>query len=97
MATNISQSPAHVYYSGYTWTQLRPLVSMILECCESPEKHHSAVFEKYSDRRYKRASTFVQGEVTRGFSLPQSQVTRPSLPPIGDVDDLKRRLMDSLH
>jgi hypothetical protein len=80
-------SPAHVYYSGYTWTQLRSLVSMIMECCENPQKHHSAVFEKYSDRRYKRASLFVQAEMDKGFTLPSLQLplARPSLPSLEDV------------
>ncbi|KIN05064.1 hypothetical protein OIDMADRAFT_101886 [Oidiodendron maius Zn] len=73
-------SPAHVYYSGYTWTQLRPLVSMILECCQSPQKHHGAVYEKYTDRRYKRASSFVQTEMSKGFTLPPLKASRPSLP-----------------
>lgn len=76
---------AHVYYSGYTWTQVRPLVSMILECCESPYKHHAAVFEKYTDRRYKRASNFVQTEINGGFVLPPAQVARLSLPSSEDV------------
>ncbi|KAL2075148.1 hypothetical protein VTL71DRAFT_90 [Oculimacula yallundae] len=71
-------SPAHVYYSGYTWTQLKPIVSMMLECCENPLKHHAAVFEKYSDRRYKRASQFVQAEMVKGFRLP-AMYSRPSL------------------
>ncbi|TVY73287.1 G2/mitotic-specific cyclin-4 [Lachnellula suecica] len=80
-------TPAHIYYSGYTWTQLRPLVSMMMECCENPLKHHSAVFEKYSDRRYKRASSFVEAEMSKGFVLPSVQVPslRPSLPSIDDV------------
>jgi len=78
-------SPAHVYYSGYTWTQLRPLVSMIMDCCQFPQKHHSAVFDKYSDRRFKRASVFVQTEVQRGFDLPAPFKPRPSLPSPEDV------------
>ncbi|TAQ88610.1 hypothetical protein B7494_g3046 [Chlorociboria aeruginascens] len=80
-------TPAHVYYSGYTWTQLRPLVSMIMGCCENPQKHHSAVFEKYSDRRYKRASLFVQAEMTNGYVLPAIQYanSRPSLPSLEDA------------
>ena len=59
---------------------------MIKECCENPEKHHSAVFEKYSDRRYKRASLFVQTEMNKGFLLPSLQFnSRPSLPSLEDV------------
>ncbi|PGH03691.1 G2/mitotic-specific cyclin 3/4 [Blastomyces parvus] len=64
-------TPAHVYYSNYTYSQLYPLVSLILECCEDPVKHHSAVYEKYSDRRFKRASTFVKGEMMKKFKLPE--------------------------
>ncbi|KAH8599898.1 cyclin-like protein [Bisporella sp. PMI_857] len=77
-------TPAHVHYSGYTWTQLRPLVALMLECCENPQKHHSAVYEKFSDRRYKRGSLFVQTELERGFVLPPLPSSRPSLP----IDDL---------
>ncbi|KAF2140692.1 uncharacterized protein K452DRAFT_273437 [Aplosporella prunicola CBS 121167] len=63
-------SPAHVHYSGYTYSQLRPLVSVILECSEQPQKHHAAVYDKYSDKRYKRASLFVETELHKGFQLP---------------------------
>ncbi|KAF7674751.1 g2 mitotic-specific cyclin 3 [Alternaria burnsii] len=63
-------SQAHVHYSGYTLTQLRQLITVILECCDNPQKHHAAVYEKYTDKRYKRASIFVEAEVSKGFSLP---------------------------
>ncbi|KXL42896.1 MAG: hypothetical protein FE78DRAFT_82267 [Acidomyces sp. 'richmondensis'] len=61
---------AHVFYSNYTYSQLVQLLTVILECCENPRKHHSAVFEKYTDKRYKRASTFVASEMEKGFTLP---------------------------
>ncbi|OAG17932.1 hypothetical protein CC77DRAFT_1011160 [Alternaria alternata] len=70
-------SQAHVHYSGYTLTQLRQLITVILECCDNPQKHHAAVYEKYTDKRYKRASIFVEAEVSKGFSLPF--VSRDSL------------------
>lgn len=63
-------SLGHVHYSGYTWAQIKPLVAMILECCRSPQKHHAAVYEKYSDRRFKKASTFVEEVLHKGFVLP---------------------------
>lgn len=44
----------------------------MLECCRNPEKHHAAVFEKYSDRRYKRASQFVKSTIEDKFKLPPS-------------------------
>jgi hypothetical protein len=83
------QSAAHVYYSGYTWPQLKPLVTMIMECCENPQKHHSAVFEKYSDRRYKRASVFVRGEMENDFTLPPTQppMSCQSLPAFEGLTD----------
>ncbi|RMZ77425.1 hypothetical protein DV738_g4413, partial [Chaetothyriales sp. CBS 135597] len=65
-----SWTPHHVHYSGYTFAQLRPLLRLLLECCENPRKHHAAVFNKYSDKRYKRASAFVEAELHRGFRLP---------------------------
>lgn len=41
----------------------------MLECCEDPNRHHHAIFEKYSDRRFKRASLYVEAEIKRGFEL----------------------------
>ncbi|CAD6443811.1 2cd503ec-0659-4498-9648-c2302a1a5d74 [Sclerotinia trifoliorum] len=73
-------SPAHVYYSGYTWNQLKPLVSLVIECCENARKHHAAVFEKYSDRRYKRASTYVEDQMIKGFQIPGIVRRQPSIP-----------------
>lgn len=63
-------SKAHVYYSNYTYRQLHRLLGAIFECCTEAQKHHAAVFEKYADKRYKRASTFVSGELLHGFRLP---------------------------
>ncbi|KAI1201149.1 cyclin-like protein [Nemania serpens] len=71
-------SPPHVHYSGYTYQQLKPLVTMLLDCCRHARKHHSAVFEKYSDKRYRQASTYVEEEIMRGYTLPFEQ--RVSLP-----------------
>ncbi|KAL4794629.1 cyclin-like protein [Aspergillus venezuelensis] len=48
--------PAHVHYAGYTYSQLYPLVSLMLECFEMPRKHHAAIYEKYTDKRFKHAS-----------------------------------------
>ena len=61
------QSPAHVYYSAYTYSQLYSLVLLMVECCEAPHSHHSAVYDKYMDKRFKRASTFAENEIRRGF------------------------------
>lgn len=50
----------HVYYSGYTESQLKPLAEVLLQNCQHAEENHKAIFEKYQERRYKRSSTFVQ-------------------------------------
>lgn len=101
--TRNPQSPSHAYYSNYTYSQLKPLVSMMLECCENPLKHHAAVYEKYADRRYKRASAFVAAEMEKGFSLPATPL-RASLPAFafeaelhhgieGDVEQSYKRMV----
>lgn len=46
----------------------------MLDCCRNPTVHHLAVYDKYSDRRYKRASKFVQVELEKGFTLPQPNI-----------------------
>ncbi|ROT40854.1 hypothetical protein SODALDRAFT_338468 [Sodiomyces alkalinus F11] len=81
-------SQGHVHYSGYTWSQLRTLVQMLLECCHDPRKHHSAVLDKYLDNRYKRAAEYVQEELRKGFTLPrrQSAGPRPSLFDLAGLD-----------
>ncbi|KAI9720967.1 MAG: hypothetical protein M1828_005439 [Chrysothrix sp. TS-e1954] len=63
-------SRKHVHYSNYTYSQLRPLLMAMLSCCEEPSKHHTAVFDKYRDKRFKRASLFVQAEMLKDFKLP---------------------------
>jgi len=72
------QSHAHVYYSGYTYSQLRPIIAAMLSCCEEPQQHHGAIYEKYADKRFRRASTFVETIMRKGFALPSA--ARPSLP-----------------
>jgi hypothetical protein len=63
-------SKAHVFYSNYTYRQLHRVLKGILSCCLDAQKHHNAVFEKYTDKRYKRASTFVFNEIEKGFQIP---------------------------
>ncbi|WEW61267.1 B-type cyclin [Emydomyces testavorans] len=67
---------AHIYYSNYTYSQLYPLISLMLDCCDAPKRHHPAIYEKYSDRRFKRASYFVEGEVMSGFQIPHAPRVR---------------------
>lgn len=63
------QSPAHVYYANYTYSQLFNLILLIVECCEDARKHHCAIYDKYIDKRYKRASQFAESEMKRGFQI----------------------------
>lgn len=70
IANETPQSLDHVHYSGYTYAQVKPLVGMMLDCCRIARKHHGAVFEKYSDKRYKRSASYVQTELAKGFQLP---------------------------
>lgn len=59
-----------MYYSNYTWEQIRPIMGTIVECCEDARLHHSAVYEKYADRRFRRASLFTEAELERGWVIP---------------------------
>lgn len=72
-----SQSPAHVYYSGYTWAQLKPVAQVIWDCCQSPRVHHPSIYDKYSDRRFKKASIFVEEEVLKS-ATPSFLVSTPA-------------------
>jgi len=65
------QTLAHVHYSGYTLSQLKPLIKLLFECCQFPAKHHSAVYEKYATQKYKHSSTFVEGKIASGLTLSQ--------------------------
>ncbi|KAI0205397.1 cyclin-like protein [Astrocystis sublimbata] len=69
----------HVHYSGYTFEQLKPLVATLLDCCRHARKHHGAVFEKYADKRYKQASTYVEEAIIiRGYTLPfEPRLSKP--------------------
>ncbi|KHN94599.1 Cyclin B, G2/mitotic-specific [Metarhizium album ARSEF 1941] len=81
---------AHVHYSGYTWAQLKPLVTMMIECCEQPALHHSAVYEKYQEKRFKEVATIVQHALDAGFTLPHHSV--PIRPLRGQTDDFSEML-----
>lgn len=75
-------SKAHVYYSNFTWSQLRQLLLVMLDCCEEPTKHHAAVYEKYQDKRYKKASLFVEQKLAMGFRVPiENPASKPLTPP----------------
>lgn len=89
-----SWSPAHVYYSEYTYSQLRPLLVILLSCCDDPVKHHRAVWEKYRDKRYKRASDFVQNELDLGFMLPSSTESSPRYLPVDPQTNELRQKAD---
>ncbi|KAJ6036640.1 hypothetical protein N7540_000919 [Penicillium herquei] len=65
-------TPAHAFWSGYVYNQLIPLMRTMLDCCQNPQSHHQAIYEKYLDRRFKRASLFVEGEMQRDFTLDAS-------------------------
>lgn len=63
-------SERHVHYSQYTYRELEPLVTVILECCENPIEHHHAVALKYAEKRDGWAPIFVQDKFAEGFMLP---------------------------
>ncbi|AEO62498.1 uncharacterized protein THITE_2106718 [Thermothielavioides terrestris NRRL 8126] len=64
-------TPSHVHYSGYTFSQLKPLINMLFECCQYPGKHHSAVYDKYATPKYKHSSTFIESKIASGVTLAQ--------------------------
>jgi G2/mitotic-specific cyclin 3/4 len=55
----------------------------MMEGCENPLKHHAAVYDKYKDRKYKRAATFVESEIYRGFVLPDNFSTASTVSTAG--------------
>jgi len=67
----LSQTPSHIHYSGFTYSQIRPLTELMLECCDVPQRHHLSIFEKYADKKFKNASKFVQTQLDLGFILPE--------------------------
>ncbi|OMH78939.1 G2/mitotic-specific cyclin-4 [Zancudomyces culisetae] len=48
----------HAFYSGYFESELLPLVPKMVDMLLEP-KSHSAIYDKYADRKYMRASEFV--------------------------------------
>ncbi|KAI4245672.1 MAG: hypothetical protein LQ352_006529 [Teloschistes flavicans] len=79
-------SPAHTYYSNYTYTQLYNLVLLMVDCCEDPRKHHGAIFDKYTDKRYKRASLFAETEMRKGFQVANLECNSPGSRPMACED-----------
>ena len=42
----------------------------MLDCLHDPTRHHGAIYEKYTDKRFKCASQFVSNEMARGYRAP---------------------------
>jgi hypothetical protein len=57
------------------------MICIMVECCEQPRVHHAAVYEKYADKRQKRAAMFVESEMNKGYSLPAISRERLSFAP----------------
>jgi len=74
-------SIAHVYYSGYEENSLRECVGYLMELLGS-SKSHVAIYEKYADRKYMKASLFVAQYMTKYHSqhgqLRSSLVAKPA-------------------
>ncbi|KAF3932896.1 Cyclin-B2-1 [Dactylella cylindrospora] len=51
---------AHIHYSGYTSSQLAKAVEILVESCGLPHTHHPAIYDKYSEKPYKRVALFVE-------------------------------------
>lgn len=74
-----NQTLAHTHYSQYTYWQLFDLVAKLVECCQSPRKHHQAVFEKYQEKKYKRCALTAETALTStAFRLPSRNSGRES-------------------
>lgn len=54
-----SWSKAHTYFSGYTESQLKPAVDILIACCRNAPTHHRSIYRKYSDERFKWVSLHV--------------------------------------
>ena len=55
-----------MFYSGYTWRQLYPTVLVLLDCLTQQRHHHPSVFAKYAEKKFKRASRFVEEYMSQG-------------------------------
>lgn len=60
---------SHVHYSGYVYDQLKPLITTMLECCRNPRVHHPAIFDKYTQQKFKCSSIFAERQLLGGFTL----------------------------
>ena len=49
-----------MFYSGYTWRQLYSTMLVLLDCVTHQREHHPSVFAKYAEKKFKRASRFVE-------------------------------------
>lgn len=59
-----------MYYLSYAQSQLKLLVTMIMEFFKNPKGHYSAIFQKYINHKYKYALTYVKNVIDKGFTLP---------------------------
>lgn len=57
---------AHVYFSTYTEAQIKPAVEVLIsECLDNGRERHGAIFDKYSDKKHKKVSLFVEAYLNK--------------------------------
>ncbi|KAJ1958237.1 B-type cyclin [Linderina pennispora] len=80
-------SRAHVFYAGYFESELLPLAQILVDLLMHPRRHRS-IYEKYSERRYMHASSFVYQWFTLHepdtLLVPLRTDLKPSKPQPGD-------------
>jgi Cyclin, C-terminal domain len=69
-----------MFYSGYTWRQLYPTILVLLDCVTHQREHHPSVFAKYAEKKFKRASRFVEEYMSQGQYI---EITEENASPHG--------------
>lgn len=76
------------------------MLHLIHSCLLEPQRHHPGIFRKYADRRYKKASYYVQAELRNGFVVPAMDAfvhPTPESPFEDAVDDTSFETRNSFH
>ncbi len=63
-----------VHYSGYTVSEIRPVVRLMIDYLARKEVLHDAFFKKYAAKKYMKASILVRGWIRTEYIEEEEEI-----------------------
>jgi hypothetical protein len=76
-AVHANKTPNLVHYSGYSSTEIRPVVRLMIDYLARKEILHDAFFKKYAAKKYMKASIIVRDWIRTEYA--EEEITKVTM------------------